>query len=402
MERMLERFLQYIQMDTKSDGYNEGCPSSTGQILFGKELVKEFLEMGVLDAHQDEYGYIYASIEGNVPEAPTIGLIAHMDTVPVLDGKCVNPQIIEYQGGDIRLNDQYSTTVQEFPFLKDLVGQTLITTDGTTILGADNKAGIAIIMTTMEHLIAHPEISHGTIKIAFTPDEEIGRGADLFDVEKFAADFAYTIDGGPVGELEYENFNAASVQLKIQGKVVHPGTAKDIMLNSLQIAYEFHQMLPADQRPEHTEGYEGFFMLTELKGAIDFTEANYIIRDHSAEEFSQKKELVEKAVEFLHWKYGNAITLEIKDSYYNMKEKVEPHIEIIELAKNAMEELGIEPIIKPIRGGTDGARLSYMGLPTPNLFTGGYNFHGRFELISYEGMKQAVAVVLKILENNAK
>ncbi|MDO5689789.1 MAG: peptidase T [Tissierellia bacterium] len=402
MDKMLERFLRYVQFDTKSDEDNENCPSSSGQTVFGKELVKELIEMGISDAYQDAHGYVYASLDGNVSVAPTMGLIAHMDTAPDLSGKGVNPQILEYKGGDIRLNDQYTTSVKEFPFLKNLEGQTLITTDGTTLLGADDKAGVAIIMTVVEYLKEHPEMPHGKLKIGFTPDEEIGRGADLFDVEKFAADFAYTIDGGPVGELEYENFNAASVKLKIQGKNVHPGTAKNVMLNSLRVAFEFEQMLPVEQKPEYTEGYEGFFLLGEIQGTVDFTEVDYIIRDHSMEKFVQKKELVEKAVQFLNEKYGDVIILEMKDSYYNMKEKIEPHMEIIDLAKQAMEELGIEPMIKPIRGGTDGARLSYMGLPTPNLFTGGYNYHGRFELISYEGMKQSVSVILKMIENNAK
>lgn len=402
MTNMVDRFLSYIKIDTKSNEDNEQCPSSEGQLHLGEILVQELKTLGLKDAHQDEHGYIYATVPGNVADVPTIGLIAHMDTAPDLDGRCENPQNLEYKGGDIPLNDQYTTKVEEFPFLKDLENQTLITTDGTTLLGADDKAGIAIIMTVVEHLMQHPEIKHGDIKIGFTPDEEIGRGADLFDVEKFAADFAYTVDGGPVGELEYENFNAASARLKIQGKNVHPGSAKNIMQNSLRIAFEFDQMLPVEQKPEYTEGYEGFFLLDEINGTVDYTEVDYIIRDHSMAKFLQKKELIEKAVAFLNWKYNDAISLEIKDSYYNMKEKVEPHMEIVDLAKLSMEEVGVEPIIKPIRGGTDGSRLSYMGLPTPNLFTGGYNYHGRFELISVDGMQKSVDVILKIVENNTK
>jgi tripeptide aminopeptidase len=289
--------------------------------------------------------------------------------------------------------------VEEFPALKELKGQTLITTDGTTLLGADDKAGIAEIMTALEYLISNSEIKHGTIKVGFTPDEEIGRGADHFDVEAFGADFAYTLDGGPLGELEYENFNAASVDLKIQGKNVHPGTAKNMMINSMKIAMELDSMLPSAEVPEHTEAYEGFYHLTEIEGNVDFTEMSYIIRDFSKGEFEKKKTLMQQVVDFLNNKYGNVIEVKIEDSYYNMKEKVEPHFEIIELAEKSMEELGITPDIKPIRGGTDGARLSYMGLPTPNLFAGGYNFHGRFEFIPVENMKRAVELIVKIVEN---
>ncbi|MDO5718961.1 MAG: peptidase T [Tissierellia bacterium] len=402
MDKMMKRFLNYISYDTKSDDDNTNCPSSEGQLVLGKLLVKELKELGIEDAHQDDDGYIYGSLKGNTEDVPTIGFISHMDTAPDLDGKCTNPQIIEYSGGDIKLNDEYSLTTKEFPFLNDLIGQKLITTDGTTLLGADDKAGISIIMSAVEYLLEHPEIKRGDIKIGFTPDEEIGRGADLFDVDKFDADFAYTIDGGPLGELEFENFNAASVDIKIRGKNVHPGSAKNIMVNSLNIAIELDQMLPVEQKPEFTEGYEGFYLLDEIKGNVDYTEMAYIIRDHSMEKFNQKKELIQKAVDFLNIKYDGAISMEIEDSYYNMREKIEPHMEIIELAKKSMEELDIEPVIKPIRGGTDGARLSYMGLPTPNIFTGGYNFHGRFEFVSYDAMEKAVKVLVKIVENNTK
>ncbi len=403
MDRIVERFLRYIAIDTRSDESSQTCPSTKGQLELGALLVEELKELGLEDARQDENGYVYATLKGNIDkEVPTIGFIAHLDTSPDMDGKCTNPQIFTYEGGDIKLNDEYSITVKEFPFLKDLVGKELITTDGTTLLGADDKAGIAAIMDAVEYLVNHPEIKHGDVKIAFTPDEEIGRGADRFDIEGFGADFAYTIDGGPVGELEYENFNAASAKIEIQGKNVHPGTAKNIMINALRVAMELEGMLPVNEKPEYTEGYEGFYLLTDLSGTVDHAVMKYIIRDHSREKFEHKKEYMKNVVDFLNNKYGNIIKLEIKDSYYNMKEKIEPHMEIIELAKKSMEELNIKPIIKPIRGGTDGARLSYMGLPCPNLFSGGYNYHGRYELIPTESMKLASQLIVKIVENNTK
>ena len=403
MNNTVDRFKRYISIDTKSDENSSTCPSTKGQLELGALLVEELKELGAEDVKQDQNGYVYATLKSNIDrKVPTIGFISHLDTSPALDGKCVNPKILTYQGGDIKLNNQYTMTVEEFPFLKDLVGKEIITTDGTTLLGADDKAGIAAIIHGVEYLINHPEIKHGNIKIAFTPDEEIGRGADLFDVEGFDADFAYTIDGGPIGELEYENFNAASVSIKIQGKNVHPGTAKNIMINSIRIAMEIESMLPANEKPEYTEGYEGFYLLDDIAGNVDHTIVNYIIRDHSMDKFEQKKAYFRKIVDFLNDKYGNIITLEIKDSYYNMKKKIEPHMEIIELAKESMMELGIEPIIKPIRGGTDGANLSYKGLPCPNIFTGGYNFHGRFELIPIESMELASKLIVKIVENNAK
>ncbi|WP_022819150.1 peptidase T [Fusobacterium russii] len=402
MEKMLERFLEYIKYDTKSDEQSETCPSTSKQLILGKKLVEDLLSIGLKDARIDKNGYVYASLPANVEGAKKIGLIAHMDTAPDLDGKCINPKVFKYEGGDIVLNDTYTTTVKEFPFLKELVGQTLITTDGTTLLGADDKAGIVIIMEVLSQLVNNPNILHGDIKVGFTPDEEIGRGADLFDVEGFGADFAYTVDGGPIGELEYENFNAASADIKIQGKNVHPGSAKNIMLNSIKVAMELDSMLPANERPEYTEGYEGFYLLDELKGSVDYTEMSYIIRDHDMNKFIDKKELLNKAVDFLNKKYNNAIKLEIKDSYYNMKEKILPHFEIVELAKKSIEEAGVNPIIVPVRGGTDGARLSYMGLPTPNIFTGGYNYHGRYELISYDAMKKSVESILNIIKNNVK
>ena len=399
----VKRFFKYIAVDTKSDEDNPECPSSKGQLELGKILVRELHELGVTDAEQDPHGYVYGTIPANTDKKlPVIGFIAHMDTSPDLDGKCVNPQIVHYTGGDIKLNETYSLTDKEFPFLTKLVGEDIITTDGTTLLGADDKAGITIIMGMIERLQDNPQIQHGTIKIGFTPDEEIGRGADLFDVKKFGADFAYTIDGGEIGELEYENFNAASAKIDIRGKNVHPGTAKNIMINSLRVAGELDGMLPVEQKPEYTEGYEGFFLLTDLNGTVDHTAMAYIIRDHSAEKFEQKKSLLKSAVGFLNTKYGGIITLNMKDSYYNMRKQIEPHIEIIDLAKESMEQLGITPIIHPIRGGTDGARLSFMGLPCPNIFAGGFNFHGRFECIPISSIYRGIDLLIRIIENTVQ
>lgn len=400
---MLEKFLKYVSYDTQSDDKNESCPSSPGQLELAKVLVEDLKEMGIDNAHVDSNGYVYASIEGTVKDAPTIGLISHMDTALEITGKDVNPQVVEkYEGGDIVLNDKYKLTEEEFPFLKDLVGHKLVTTDGTTLLGADDKAGIAIIMTVAKYFMENRDQEFGDIKIGITPDEEIGRGADLFDVEKFGADFAYTIDGGPVGELEYENFNAASVDIHIEGKSVHPGSAKNVLVNALLVALELNQMLPVNERPEYTEGYEGFYMLDEIHGTSAEVDVAYIIRDFFTDSFNQKKEILEKSVDFLNEKYGHIIDIKIEDSYYNMREKVEPHMEIIDLAKDAIEKEGITPIVKPIRGGTDGARLSYMGLPTPNLFTGGYNYHGRYELVSVDIMEKSVNVIKNIILSNAK
>lgn len=400
---MLDKFLKYVSYDTQSDDRNEKCPSSPGQLELGKVLVEDLKALGIDNAHMDDNGYVYASIEGTVKDAPKIGLVAHMDTALEITGKNVNPQIIEkYEGGDIILNDKYKLTEEEFPFLKDLVGHKLVTTDGTTLLGADDKAGLAIIMEVAKFFTENRDIAFGDIKIGFTPDEEIGRGADLFDVEKFGADFAYTIDGGPVGELEYENFNAATATINIEGKAVHPGSAKNVLVNALLLAMELNQMLPVNERPEYTEGYEGFYMLDEIHGTSAEAEVIYIIRDFFADSFNEKKETLEEAVKFLKYKYGDVIDLKIEDSYYNMREKVEPHMEIIDIAKASIEEVGLLPIVKPIRGGTDGARLSYMGLPTPNLFTGGYNYHGRYELVSVDIMEKSVNVIKNIILANAK
>lgn len=400
---MLEKFLKYVSYDTQSDDKNESCPSTPGQLDLAKVLVDDLKEMGIDNAHMDEHGYVYASIEGTNKDAPAIGLISHMDTALEITGKDVNPQVVEkYEGGDIVLNDKYKLTEEEFPFLKDLVGHKLVTTDGSTLLGADDKAGIAIIMTVAKYFMENRDQEFGDIKIGITPDEEIGRGADLFDVEKFGADFAYTIDGGPVGELEYENFNAASVDIHIEGKSVHPGSAKNVLVNALLVALELNQMLPVNERPEYTEGYEGFYMLDEIHGTSAEVDVAYIIRDFFTDSFNQKKEMLEKSVAFLNEKYGHIIDIKIEDSYYNMREKVEPHMEIIDLAKAAIEKEGITPIVKPIRGGTDGARLSYMGLPTPNLFTGGYNYHGRYEIVSVDIMEKSVNVIKNIILANAK
>ncbi|MEG0424523.1 MAG: peptidase T, partial [Cetobacterium sp.] len=335
-------------------------------------------------------------------DIPTIGFIAHMDTAPSFNGNDIKPRIIDnYDGNDIILNSDLniSMTVKDFPELKKYVNQKLIVTDGTTLLGADDKAGIVEIMTALKYLKENPTIEHGEIKIGITPDEEIGRGANLFDVEKFGAKFAYTIDGGEVGELEFENFNAASANIVIKGRDIHPGASKNKMINAMLLAMELNDMLPANERPEYTEEYEGFFLLTNFKGTIETTEIDYIIRDHSKEKFLEKKELIENAVKYLQGKYKDAeIILTLKDSYYNMREMIEPVYHIVDLAKNAMIEVGVKPIIKPIRGGTDGARLSFKGLPCPNIFTGGHNFHGKFEFIPIESMEQSVKVILKIVE----
>ncbi|MFM1540767.1 peptidase T [Helcococcus ovis] len=400
---IIERFKKYISVDTKSNEENATCPSTLGQLELGKILVEELKELGIKDAFQDKNGYVYGTLEKNIDkDVPTVGFIAHMDTAPDLDGKCINPQIFTYKGGDIKLNEEYTMKVSDFPILNDLIGMELITTDGTTLLGADDKAGVSEIMDAIQYLVNHPEIKHGDIKIGFTPDEEIGRGADLFDVKGFGADFAYTMDGGPIGELEYENFNAATAIVKIQGKNVHPGSSKNTMINSVKIGMEFESMLPVAQKPEYTENYEGFIHLVDFSGTVEFTEMVYIIRDHDMDKFTNKKEILKAAAQYLNTKYIDAIKLEITDSYFNMKEKIMPKMHIVELAKKSMEDIGIVPNIVPIRGGTDGAKLSFMGLPTPNIFAGGMNFHGRYEFIPIEWMRKASELIVKIAENNAK
>lgn len=402
MSKLLTRFLNYVKYETTSDESSTSVPSTSNQLEFAKIIGKELVEIGLSDVSVDENGYVMATLPSNIQDkVPTIGFIAHMDTSPDMSGKGVIPKIISnYDGNDIVLNMEKNIimSVKDFPDLKDYVGKELITTDGTTLLGADNKAGIAEIITAVEYLLENPNIPHGTVKIGFTPDEEIGRGANCFDVNKFGADFAYTVDGGPVGELEYENFNAATAKLYIQGRNVHPGTAKNKMINSILVATELNSMLPVNERPEYTENYEGFYHLMSFSGSVEKTEIGFIIRDHSMEKFETKKETLVKAVDFLNHKYGDIIKLEISDSYYNMKEKIEPNMYIIDIAKKAMEDLNIQPLIKPIRGGTDGARLSYMGLPCPNIFTGGHNYHGKFEYIPTFAMEKSVDTILKIIE----
>lgn len=407
MNRVVERFMRYVQMDTQSDPESDTCPSTEKQLVLGRELVRELEEIGLAHVSMDGNGYVMGTLPANVDrDVETIGFIAHMDTSPDASGENVRPSLVEnYAGGAIVLNQEKKIVLSpdDFPDLKAYIGETLITSDGTTLLGADNKAGIAEIITAMEYLVAHPEIEHGEVKIAFTPDEEIGRGADLFPLEKFKAAFAYTVDGGPIGELEYDNFNAASGKITIRGRNVHPGSAKNIMINSMLIAMELNSMLPAAERPEYTEDYEGFFHLTNISGTVEETNLQYIIRDHSKALFAQKKRVMEKAVNFLNLKYGSGtIELQLTDSYYNMKEKIEPVIGIVELAKKAMEQVGVTPTITPIRGGTDGASLSYKDLPCPNLFAGGHNYHGRFEYIPVNSMKKAVEVIVKIIELHSR
>ncbi|MEG6613435.1 peptidase T [Pseudoclostridium thermosuccinogenes] len=406
MSKVVEKFLDYVRYDTQSGESSSTCPSTRKQYDFGLHLVDELKKVGLEDANIDENGYVMASLPANCSGAPVIGFIAHMDTSPDMSGANVQPKVVEnYNGKDIILNKEKNIVLSPsvYPKLLDYVGQTIITTDGTTLLGADDKAGIAEIITAMEYLVNNPHIKHGTIKVCFTPDEEIGNGANLFDTVRFGADFAYTVDGGELGELEYENFNAALANVNINGINIHPGTAKNKMINSTLIGMEFNSMLPPHETPEHTEGYEGFFHLTRINGTVEKTTLQYIIRDHDKKKFVERKNKLEKIAEYLNDKYGkNTVTLEMKDQYYNMKEKIEPVMHIVETAKKAMEELGITPLIRPIRGGTDGARLSYMGLPTPNLFTGGHNFHGRFEYIPVESMEKAVQVIVKIVELYAK
>ena len=398
MATVTQRFLKYVSFDTKSDENSETCPSTPNQKLLGAALVEEMLEMGITDARMDANGYVYGTIPGN-PNLPTIGLIAHMDTSPDASGTDVKARIVEYTGEDILLNAEKDIWLRasDYPGMKKHIGKHLIVTDGTTLLGADDKAGVAEIMTAAEFLL-RARMNHATVKIGFTPDEEIGRGADLFDVAGFAADYAYTVDGGTIGELEYENFNAAGAKVEIFGVNIHPGSAKDKMKNAQLIAMEFNSLLPADQRPEHTEGYEGFFHLTDMQGDVEKATLYYIIRDHDFEKFEEKKELLVKVGEKLNEKYGNgSVCVSIKDSYFNMKQKIEPCMVIVERAKKAMEAVGITPSIQPIRGGTDGARLSFEGLPCPNLCTGGENFHSRFEYVPVEDMEKIKDMLVSLL-----
>lgn len=398
---VVDRFIRYAKIFTESDPASETFPSTSRQLDLARLLVKELNQIGLTDVTLDENGYVMATLPANVENAPTIGFIAHMDTNPDMTGENVNPQLVQYQGGDIVLNAEKNIILSphDFPILNKYIGQTLITTDGNTLLGADDKAGIAEIMAAVEYLAQHPEIPHATIRVGFTPDEEIGRGADRFDVQKFNADFAYTMDGGEIGELQYENFNAANAKISIQGRNVHPGTAKNQMINALQVAINLHQMLPPHLRPEHTDHYEGFFHLTSIQGNVDFAEMRYIIREHDRQKFEEMKALLLRAVEFQNQLFeSERIKIDLRDSYYNMKEKITPVMHIIELAKRAMLDVGVTPIIRPVRGGTDGARLSYMGLPCPNIFNGGHNYHGRYEFIPVESMEKAVQVIVRIAE----
>lgn len=392
-----ERFLRYVQFDTQSDENSETCPSSDKQKLLGEALVKEMLDMGIADAHMDEFGYVYGTLKGD-PSLPTIGLIAHMDTSPDASGANIKPKIVAFNGEDILLNAEHNIYLKESEYegLRRHRGKHLIVTDGTTLLGADDKAGISEILTAVETLMS-AEKPHCTVKIAFTPDEEIGRGADQFNVDEFGADYAYTVDGGTVGELEFENFNGAGAEVRVHGLNIHPGSAKDKMRNAQRIAMEFDGLLPSNEKPEYTQGYEGFIHLTDMEGCVESAVLHYIIRDHDKEKFNVKKEIMQKAADFINQKYGNG-TLELlmQDSYYNMREKIEPVMYIIDQAKEAMLKVGMEPRLVPIRGGTDGARLSFMGLPCPNLCTGGENFHGRFEYIPVEDMELCVKLLVEI------
>ena len=408
-EKGLEKFLRYISIDTASDPESESQPSTSKQLDLSRLLVKELREMGINNAELDEWGYVMATIPSNLPEGedvPAIGFIAHVDSAPDASGANIKPQIIKsYDGSDIIINKElgFVMKVDDFPELLKYKGQTLITTDGTTLLAADDKAGVAEIMTAAEYIMTHPEFSHGTIKIGFTPDEEIGRGVDKFDVEKFRAEFAYTLDGGEIGELEYENFNAASAKIFIQGRNIHPGYAKDKMINAIILGTELNAMLPVDQRPEYTTEYEGFFHIIRFDGTVEKANIQYIIRDHDFDKFESKKVLISQCVDFLNKKYGDGtFSLELKDQYYNMRKQVEPHYHIIEKAVEAMEMAGIKPKIKPIRGGTDGARLSFMGLPCPNIFAGGHNFHGKFEYIPAESMEKATEVIINLVSLYSK
>ena len=398
MTSVIDRFLKYVSFDTQSNEESETCPSTDKQKILGAALVEEMLAMGITDAHMDENGYIYGTVLGD-PSLPTIGLIAHMDTSPDCSDENVKTKIVEYTGEDICLNEaqQIFLKESEYPGLAMHRGKHLIVTDGTTLLGADDKAGVAEILSAAEFLLT-ARMSHATLKIGFTPDEEIGRGADRFDVTKFAADYAYTVDGGTIGELEYENFNAAGATVEFVGRNIHPGSAKNQMVNSQYIAMEFQSLLPAAQKPEHTEHYEGFIHLIGMEGEVEHSKLAYIIRDHDLNKFQQKKAVMESAAAFLNAKYGEGtVKLTLKDSYFNMREKIEPCMYIIERAQKAMEAVGITPVTVPIRGGTDGARLSYMGLPCPNLCTGGANYHSRFEYVPVEDMEKITQMLVQLL-----
>ena len=405
-ETLKDRFLRYVKFETRSDEKSETIPSTPTQLEFAKILAKELEEIGMENVYVNDACFVNATLPGNVDkEVPVIGFIAHMDTAD-FNATNVNPKIVEnYDGEDIVLNEAKDIvlSVEEFPNLKNYVGKTMITTDGTTLLGADDKAGIVEIVEAMKYLIEHPEIKHGTVKVAFGPDEEIGRGADNFNVEEFGADFAYTMDGGPVGELEYESFNAAGAVFKIKGKSVHPGTAKGKLINASLIAAEVVNSFPADEVPEKTEGYEGFYFLDKINSNCEEAELSYILRDHDREKFEAKKKFAANVAKKINEKYGKElVSVEIKDQYYNMGEIIKDHMNVVEIAKKAMENLGIKPVIEPIRGGTDGSKISFMGLPTPNIFAGGENFHGKYEFVALESMILATDVIVKIVKLNGE
>ena len=405
-DTLKDRFLKYVKFETRSDEKSETIPSTPTQLEFAKILAKELEEIGMENVYVNDACFVNATLPGNVDkDVPVIGFIAHMDTAD-FNATNVNPKIVEnYDGEDIVLNEAKDIvlSVEEFPNLKNYVGKTVITTDGTTLLGADDKAGIVEIVEAMKYLIEHPEIKHGTVKVAFGPDEEIGRGADNFNVEEFGADFAYTMDGGPVGELEYESFNAAGAVFKIKGKSVHPGTAKGKLINASLIAAEVVNSFPADEVPEKTEGYEGFYFLDKINSNCEEAELSYILRDHDREKFEAKKEFAANVAKKINEKYGKElVSVEIKDQYYNMGEIIKDHMNVVEIAKKAMENLGIKPVIEPIRGGTDGSKISFMGLPTPNIFAGGENFHGKYEFVALESMILATDVIVEIVKLNGK
>ncbi|WP_031546145.1 peptidase T [Salinicoccus luteus] len=403
--QLIERLSKYAKIDTQSDASSDSIPSTYKQWDLIRLLEEELKEIGMEEVETDENGYLMATLPANTDGAPVIGFLAHVDTATDFTGRGVNPKVVDYEGGDIVLNEALGVTLtpEQFPELEGYRGHTLITTDGTTLLGADNKAGIAEIMTAMEYLIGHPEVKHGKIRVAFTPDEEIGRGPHHFDVERFGADFAYTVDGGPLGELQYESFNAAAAKVTFIGNSVHPGTAKNKMVNAGRMAAEFITRFNAEDSPEHTEGYEGFFHLINITGDVEKTEVNFIIRDFDKDAFEDRKGQMASHADALKAQYGeDRVILDMNDQYYNMRDRIEPHMEIVEYAKQAMEALDITPVIIPVRGGTDGSQLSYKGLPTPNLFTGGENFHGKFEYISVDNMEQAVKVITGISRNAAE
>lgn len=401
---VLERFLNYVVIETTSDPYAEGFPSTKSQLDFGHTLMEEMKELGLTDVTQDEYGYVFGTIPSTVPDykGKVLGLIAHMDTAPAASGKNIKPRVIKnYDGAEIVLNAEKKIVMkpEDFPSLKQYVGQDLVVTDGLTLLGGDDKAGVAEIMTAAEYLINHLEIPHGPIRVGFTPDEEVGQGADYFDVKKFGADFAYTVDGGECGELEYENFNAASVFVDFTGLSIHPGSAKNKMINALLLAMEFQGMMPEAQKPEHTEGREGFIHLEALEGSVEHASSEYIVRDHDFDLFKKKKEYMQRAADYMNVKYGEGtVSLRMEDSYYNMRQQIEPHYFLIENVLKVYEKLDIEPKIQPIRGGTDGSRLSFMGLPCPNLGTGGHNFHGHFEYVCVQSMEKCVQVLIELVK----